>query len=436
MPFITELKTQLYELLSRPNSISAEYITVKQHYPTANLLLWLKSQPAHIKIYWHDKDNVVETAMLGLCHQITDLSDKSRIREANYFGGVSFGAAKAQQQQAQNTDLPASLFVLPRLELRQTDNTCELICHIDNRNNQLNKEVAACLTLIDQLKPLASFDQINTKNPILNRIDIPNKQQWYQLFNKVTNEIQNKTLSKVVLSRQSTLSFSNNIDPWQLLYQWGNQNNNCYQFGFQFEDNITFIGCSPERLYLRTGSRLITEALAGTAKRGSTEKEDIELAESLLNSPKLLRENTVVREDILSRLGKLSLDLGLDDATILKLKRIQHLKQRIHAFLHENVTDSRLIQELHPTPAVGGSPRRKSLTFLHHNEPYNRGWYSGAFGFFSDQESEFSVAIRSALVVKNSINLYSGAGIVQGSVADQEWQELDDKIGTVLTLLT
>jgi menaquinone-specific isochorismate synthase len=57
-------------------------------------------------------------------------------------------------------------------------------------------------------------------------------------------------------------------------------------------------------------------------------------------------------------------------------------------------------------------------------------------GYFSHQQAQFCVAIRSALVVDNCVQLYAGAGIVPGSIAEHEWQELDKKMSTLLSLIT
>uniref|UniRef100_UPI003AA8BC5B chorismate-binding protein n=2 Tax=Gammaproteobacteria TaxID=1236 RepID=UPI003AA8BC5B len=57
-------------------------------------------------------------------------------------------------------------------------------------------------------------------------------------------------------------------------------------------------------------------------------------------------------------------------------------------------------------------------------------------GYFSHQQAEFCVAIRSALVLENEIQLYAGAGIVPGSEAQYEWQELDKKMSTLLSLIS
>ncbi|MGS0727342.1 chorismate-binding protein, partial [Shewanella sp. 0m-11] len=100
------------------------------------------------------------------------------------------------------------------------------------------------------------------------------------------------------------------------------------------------------------------------------------------------------------------------------------------------VNDFQLIQALHPTPAVGGLPKESAMNFIRQQEGYVRGWYAGACGYFNKHESEFAVAIRSALIEPGRINLFAGAGIVAGSEADKEWTELENKLTTILSILT
>lgn len=83
-----------------------------------------------------------------------------------------------------------------------------------------------------------------------------------------------------------------------------------------------------------------------------------------------------------------------------------------------------LIRELHPTPAVGGFPREKAVPFIQEIETLERGWYSGPVGWFNmNGFGEFAVAIRSALLHKNSATLYAGCGIVDNSDPMKEWNE-------------
>jgi len=102
------------------------------------------------------------------------------------------------------------------------------------------------------------------------------------------------------------------------------------------------------------------------------------------------------------------------------------------------------LQALHPTPAVCGRPRDQALGYLDAHERFDRGLYSGPFGWISGAGAEFVVAIRSALVQpdavspatgsgpspsapRHDVHLYAGVGVVLGSDPAEEWQELELK---------
>ena len=127
---------------------------------------------------------------------------------------------------------------------------------------------------------------------------------------------------------------------------------------------------------------------------------------------------------------------SLSPARILKLRRLQHLRRDIQARLKPGVYDDQLLATLHPTPAVGGTPRRKALAYIRDHETFCRGWYAGACGLISEDVAEFAVAIRSVLLTPDALRLYAGAGIVAGSQPEAEWQELDDKLANLLSLLS
>ena len=74
----------------------------------------------------------------------------------------------------------------------------------------------------------------------------------------------------------------------------------------------------------------------------------------------------------------------------------------------------RLLEALHPTPALGGFPRQAALAWLHENEGLNRGWYASPVGWVDARgEGEFVVAIRSALVDGPQARLFAGCGIME-----------------------
>lgn len=120
---------------------------------------------------------------------------------------------------------------------------------------------------------------------------------------------------------------------------------------------------------------------------------------------------------------------------IIRLRKVQHLRRRIHAQLNR-ANDADCLHRLQPTAAVAGLPRNVARQFISENEPFSRGWYAGSAGYLSLKQTEFTVTLRSAWLEERQIHLYAGAGIVAGSDAEQEWQEINNKSAGLHTLLT
>jgi menaquinone-specific isochorismate synthase len=68
-------------------------------------------------------------------------------------------------------------------------------------------------------------------------------------------------------------------------------------------------------------------------------------------------------------------------------------------------------------------------------EPFDRGWYAGPVGWFSADEAEFDVAIRSGLLIGRTLRLYTGAGLVRDSDPAAEWDEVEHKLIGLLARL-
>ena len=113
-----------------------------------------------------------------------------------------------------------------------------------------------------------------------------------------------------------------------------------------------------------------------------------------------------------------------------------HLFSRMWGTLNDSVTDADLMRALHPTPAVGGVPTGVAMEAIAHHAPFDRGWYAGPVGWIGTDSSEFAVGIRSALIAKTRLSLFAGAGIVEGSVASDEWEEVEQKIFDFLQALS
>ena len=366
----------------------------------------------------------------------TPLTEQGILGFAN--GLAAFGAPALAEIQFADYIFPAfDQIVNESAKFRyRSGNEFKLLVNLNFYENEFNQEIESALLSLQALdapKPLAPPNKV----ALMGRSDRPDRHRWNELVNRVTHPKFIEDTPKVVLSRLTQLEINEEVDPWMLLACWQGRNPNSFQFGFQFKPGSAFISCTPERLYRRRQRELFTEALAGTTIRGLNQEEDKELAQALLDDTKNSHENQLVRQHIVNVLNPLSNYVGAEETpTVFKLSHIQHLHRSIRAELKAGVSDFQLIQALHPTPAVGGLPKDSAMNFIRQQEGYVRGWYAGACGYFNKHESEFAVAIRSALIEPGRINLFAGAGIVTGSEADKEWSELENKLTTILSILT
>jgi menaquinone-specific isochorismate synthase len=211
----------------------------------------------------------------------------------------------------------------------------------------------------------------------------------------------------------------------------------CFHFCLQPTANSgAFLGASPELLFRREGTRLESEAVAGTRPRSLDTVEDERLESQLLKMSKEQLEHRLVVDSLETTFCELCADFSQDTApSVLKLSRVQHLRTAFSGQLNEGVGDDAILRAFHPTPATCGSPCAAAARFIAVNELFDRGWYAGPVGFVSRDEAEFAVAIRSMLWLGRKTHVFAGAGIVDGSESEREWSELEDKIAGVLHLL-
>lgn len=409
------------------------------------LISWLASQTQYPRIYWHGRDKVEEVAAIGACKEfkfdtgvddnaLASVYEQQRALSSNpeirYYGGVAFDRSIKSWP-----EFGHSRFVLPRIEFRRSATQYSLRVNLNFADRNAIDEIDLAIAAIEAVMPARPLAPPN-KLTLVNRRDIPDFSRWKTLVEQVVEPEFNQNVPKVVLSRLTELEVNQPVDPWMVLACWQGRNPNSFQFGFQFSPERTYISCSPERLFRRCQQALFTEALAGTTVRGLNQEEDVALANALLEDKKNSAENQLVRRHIVNMLTPLSQYVGAEEvATIFKLNHIQHLHRAIRAELKPDVNDFQLLQALHPTPAVGGLPRESAMTFIREQEGYIRGWYAGACGYFNKDESEFSVAIRSALIEPGKVNLFAGAGIIAGSDPAAEWQELENKLATIMSIL-
>lgn len=410
-------------------------------------LAWLQAQPQEEKVYWADRDGAARVAGVGAADVVwaghgdhsaavdgLSASLSCAHPDLRYYGGLAFDARRATAPEWGR--FGACRFVLPRFELVDRAGRSFLACNLLLHGATPRTAVDGVLDEIGRLV-FSDGDSGPAVVRAVSRRDRPEFGDWEFAVRRVLGLIRTGELSKVVLARESVFRLDHAPEPAALLRRLAQSLPRAYHFCFQPERGTAFIGATPERLYLRHGRHIESEALAGTRPRGKSPDEDRAFGEELLSDDKERREHQFVVEFVRGALERLCRQVHVEgDVALMQLPHCQHLFCELEGILVEPHTDASLLHALHPTPAVGGHPTTDALRAIADTEPFARGWYAGPVGWIGPDAAEFAVAIRSGLVRDDTLSLYSGAGIVEGSTSEREWDEIETKMGGFLSVLT
>ncbi|RNY21074.1 isochorismate synthase MenF [Klebsiella pneumoniae] len=345
-------------------------------------LLWCGQQAQWPQFYWQQRNGDEELATLGAVKTFTSLDAANRfLRQVGRQDLRICGLNAFEPQQGS--------LALPRLEWRRCGGRAvlRLVLHSDI---SLREDAATARAFLASLTTTQATP--GAIPPLLSERHSSDYPQWQAMIARATKAISAGEMDKVVLARATDLQFAAPLDAVSIMAASRRSNLNCFHFLMAFNARQAFFGSTPERLWRRRGALLRTEALAGTVANHQEDAKAQQLADWLMKDDKNQRENMLVVEDICQRLQS--------EASTLDVL-----------------------------------PRRAALAFIQRHEPFSREWYAGSAGYLSLAQSEFCVALRSAKVNHDTLRLYAGAGIVSGSDAQQEWQEIDNKAAGLRSLL-
>jgi isochorismate synthase len=263
----------------------------------------------------------------------------------------------------------------------------------------------------------------------------PLPDDWRELVGEAVASIGADSFEKVVLARTVVVNTPRPQGPFDLAAQLRDRYPECRIFGWQQGQSV-FVGASPEVLITREAERFQLSPLAGSAPRGTDADGDRRFGDALLSSDKDRLEHSIVVEDAVRRLSSMTTGITHPSEPVLqRFATVQHLATPITGHTDRRLLD--LAGALHPTAAVGGSPRAEALAFIAKQEGIDRGWYSGGIGWMEPGgDGELAIALRCALVRGDHAIVYAGNGIVDGSDPDEELAETRLKLRPMLDLLT
>jgi isochorismate synthase len=380
-----------------------------------SLLNMLASCGVEPLIYFSPPNQITQYAGFGAWEIFTNAGAKlflETVADTNIIllGGNAFDGSIPTLSMAQEW------WVLPVCTIIQTKQYCQLrvACHASKENRW--DTVAAIL------------NEMGVNNEIYNDTFYachhnPKKSQWVSSIESVKQLFQCTPLEKVVLARESCFRFHKPINPFLMMIKIQSHDPGLYHFVIQFSKDLAFIGGTPERLFEINQGCIESDAIAGTIRNTAGGAQ-------LLARQKDAKEHQYVSAYILHAMATLcngEIEYNRE-CQLLELKIVSHLIQTFKGTLKPGRGPMDGLAVLHPTPAVAGTPTPLALDIISTFESFSRGWYAGPVGVLAHQQSTVVVAIRSGVVSGDTVTVYAGAGIVNESNPESEWDELNAKI--------
>ena len=201
-------------------------------------------------------------------------------------------------------------------------------------------------------------------------------------------------------------------------------------------ETVELAGSSPELLVRVHKGKVEYRPIAGTRRRGATEKEDEALAEEMLHDEKERAEHVMLvdlgRNDVgrVSKFGTVKVEKLM---FVERYSHVMHIVSSIEGRLRPELTAVDALRACFPAGTLSGAPKVRAMEIIEELEPARRGTYGGAV-LYADFSGNLDscIAIRSMLAIGGKGYVQAGAGIVADSVPESEHQESINKARAVI----
>lgn len=207
-------------------------------------------------------------------------------------------------------------------------------------------------------------------------------------------------------------------------------------------NNHSLVCASPERFLAKSGNKIISQPIKGTARRGKNRIEDDQVITRLRNDPKEQSENVMivdlVRNDLSRTASKGSVHVE-ELFGIYTFRQLHHMISTIVSDIREDVHFTDVISHAFPMGSMTGAPKVRAMQLIEDYEETKRGLYSGSVGYITpDGDFDFNVVIRTILfnLEKKYLSFMVGSAITANSIPEKEYDECLLKANAMLNALS
>lgn len=191
-----------------------------------------------------------------------------------------------------------------------------------------------------------------------------------------------------------------------------------------------FVCFSPEPFIKTENGKIFSFPMKGTIDA------EIENAENLiLNDTKEMAEHNTIVDLIRNDLSLVAENVRVEKFRYLELiqtnrKNLWQVSSQISGELPENYAEKlgNIVFSMLPAGSISGAPKKKTVEIIRKAENYERGYYTGIFGYFDGKNLDSCVIIRYLENQNGQLVYKSGGGITFMSEAEKEYEEMLNKV--------
>ncbi|MBC7462953.1 MAG: isochorismate synthase [Actinobacteria bacterium] len=259
---------------------------------------------------------------------------------------------------------------------------------------------------------------------------------WQERVSSAISRIQSGAIDKVVLARDLNGTAEARIDPRSVLRNLESEYPSTWCFAVG-----ELVGATPELLLRLNRSMVTSRVLAGTISRTGDDEKDLALAASLARSSKDLEEHVYAVRSVADSLAPFCSSTNVPDSPfVLHLANVMHLATDVTGAIAEtsqHIDTFSILEKLHPSAAVCGTPTAAAAAVISELEGMSRGRYAGPVGWIDARgDGELGIALRCGQIEANRIKIYAGCGIVSGSDPYRELAESQAKFTPMISALS
>jgi anthranilate synthase component 1 len=250
------------------------------------------------------------------------------------------------------------------------------------------------------------------------------KEAYMKVVERAKEYIRAGDIIQVVPSQR----FSTEIqcEPFDIYRALRSINPSPYLFYLKMND-IVLMGSSPEVMVRLEGNRIELRPIAGTRRRGKNEDEDLALEKELLADEKEKAEHIMLvdlgRNDV-GRVSEIGSVKVTELMTVERYSHVMHIVSNVQGRLAPGKNAFDVFRAAFPAGTVSGAPKIRAMEIIEELEPFRRGFYAGAVGYFSFLGNmDTCITIRSILIKDGKAYVQAGGGVVADSDPEKEYEE-------------